>query len=196
MLAANIAVSKTIVIEYDYSRDTTGFTYDFYECLLAPDGKIYVTSGFNTSRYMHIIEAPDSAGVSCRAVQKRFYLPKYFMSSVPVFPNFRLGALRGSPCDTLSVPTKEVDTGGYALKLFPNPAQDQLNVDITLPYFDGQVCEILVNDVAGKQVYWRKLSVYSPIHNIDVSHLSNGTYIVQLVVNGRKQVTKSFVVLR
>ncbi len=196
MQAANIAASKTTVIEYDYSTDTTAFTEDFNKCLLAPDGKIYVTANYNTSKYMHIIEAPDSAGVSCRAVQKRFLLPKYFMSSVPVFPNFRLGALRGSPCDTLSVSTKEVDTGGYALALFPNPATHQVNVDITLPYFDGQVCDIFISDVAGRRVYGRQLSAYSPIHNIDISNFPNGTYFVQLFVNGKKRATKPLVVLR
>jgi Secretion system C-terminal sorting domain len=197
MQAANIAASKITVLNYDFSRDTTAFSEQFHRAILGPDGKIYITASEVSSRDMHYIEYPDSAGLSCRAVQAKFTFKQYYYISVPAFPNFRLGALRGSPCDTLTVATQDLTLSEpYALRLFPNPARDNLNIDLTMPTFDNQRCELRIFDVAGKMLYYTKMSDYTPIHNVDIRAYSSGTYFVQLYVNGQKQVLRRFVVVR
>jgi hypothetical protein len=199
MQAADIAASKITVLNYDFSRDTVsaigGLSQQFSRCILAPDGKIYITAAGGTSAFMHYIEYPDSAGLNCHAVQARFRFESFFVPSVPAFPNFRLGALRGSPCDTL-VATKEATANPFDLKLYPNPARDNLNIDLTLPTYDNQRCELRIFDVAGKMLYYTKMSDYTPIHNVDIRAYSSGTYFVQLYVNGQKQVLRRFVVVR
>lgn len=107
----------TKVIQYDLwssdirnSADTVA-VYDgylapfntlFFMGMLAPNGKIYISSP-NGVTTMHVIENPDLRGDSCGIVQHGFHLPTYNSYSLPNFPHFRLGALDGSSCDTLGI---------------------------------------------------------------------------------------------
>jgi hypothetical protein len=51
----------------------------------------------------HRIQFPDSAGIACN-FQKRILHPNRIIESMPYFPYYRLGALEGSPADTLGLP--------------------------------------------------------------------------------------------
>jgi len=99
--ADDIAATKDTVAIYD--GFTSPFGTRFYLAQLAPDGKIYIncTSGVNV---MHVINNPDLPGDSCDVCQHCVQLPTYNAFSMPNFPNYRLGALEGSPCDTLRQP--------------------------------------------------------------------------------------------
>jgi PKD repeat protein len=70
---------------------------------LAPDGKIYINSN-NRCSYLHVINEPDSLGLACEVCQHCVDLPSVNAFSMPNFPNYRLGHLEGSPCDTLRQP--------------------------------------------------------------------------------------------
>ena len=72
----------------------------FYLMQLAPDGRIYINSN-NSAKHLHVIEHPDSLGLACGLCQHCFELPSVNSFSLPNFPNYRLGPLEGSPCDTL-----------------------------------------------------------------------------------------------
>ncbi len=69
----------------------------------APDGRIYVVPGAASSRFLHVIERPDLPAEDCRLVQHKIDLKKSNARSAPNIPNFRLGPLDGSPCDTLGL---------------------------------------------------------------------------------------------
>jgi len=99
--ADDIAATKDTVAIYD--GFTSPFSTAFYFCQLGPDGKIYINapSGVNV---MHVINNPDLPGDSCDVCQHCVQLPTYNAVSIPNFPNYRLGALEGSPCDTLRQP--------------------------------------------------------------------------------------------
>jgi len=99
--ADDIAATKDTVAVYD--GFTSPFATRFYFCQLAPDGKIYIncTNGVNV---MHVINNPDLPGDSCDVCQHCVQLPTPNSFSIPNFPNYRLGALEGSPCDTLRQP--------------------------------------------------------------------------------------------
>jgi hypothetical protein len=98
--AANIPASRQVVAVYDGFKDP--FATTFYMLRLAPDGKIY-SSATNGTRYLHVIHNPDEAGTDCRYQQHGIQLLKYNDFSLPNFPNYRLGPLDGSPCDTLGL---------------------------------------------------------------------------------------------
>ncbi|MFN4253569.1 MAG: PKD domain-containing protein [Saprospiraceae bacterium] len=68
---------------------------------LAPDGKIYITTG-NGTRHMHVVHSPDEFGTACepQISAYKFQKPKF---DLPNLPNYRLGPLDGSPCDTLGL---------------------------------------------------------------------------------------------
>ncbi|MEN9612203.1 MAG: hypothetical protein RLZZ628_3017 [Bacteroidota bacterium] len=191
---SNIAASKTTVLVYDGSVSPAGTPYDFAHAQIGADGKIYIsnTGGRNA---MHIIEAPDSAGLSCRAVQRRFKLAKPVSYGMPYFPNFRLGALKGSSCDTLRTNPDTPHLGDYDLKLYPNPVGDHLTIDITLPNYDNIHTEIELLDVAGRRVYRARLSPFTSIHSVLLSNFANGLYFVCLMVDGSPVLTRKFTIL-
>ncbi|MBP9882820.1 MAG: T9SS type A sorting domain-containing protein [Chitinophagales bacterium] len=72
----------------------------FFMNQLAADNKIYIGT-FNGTKALHYIDQPDASGLACNVVQHGLQLPTYNVS-IPNFPNYDLGALVGSGCDTLS----------------------------------------------------------------------------------------------
>ncbi|MEZ4920746.1 MAG: hypothetical protein R2792_16715 [Saprospiraceae bacterium] len=64
-----------------------------------PDGKIYYAS-LGTTRCLGIMHAPDLPGWACD-MEQHTLLPRWNYASMNFAPNYRLGALAGSPCDTL-----------------------------------------------------------------------------------------------
>jgi PKD repeat protein len=58
----------------------------------------------NGVAYLHVINEPDSLGLACEVCQHCVELPSVNSFSMPNFPNYRLGHLEGSPCDTLRAP--------------------------------------------------------------------------------------------
>jgi len=99
--ADDIEATKDTVAVYDGFMSP--FATAFYFCQLAPDGKIYINAP-NGVDVMHVINNPDLPGDSCDVCQHCVQLPTYNAFSMPNFPNYRLGALEGSPCDTLRQP--------------------------------------------------------------------------------------------
>jgi len=110
--------------------------------MLAPDGKIYVTSTNGVNR-LHVIHNPNEPGAACNLEQHGIRLPTYHAFAAPNFPHFRLYDLPGSPCDTLGISTadQEPEPQEEGIKIFPNPA-------------DGMVYIQLPPDVAGKLRVW------------------------------------------
>ena len=100
LLASDIEFTKTVVAEYD------GFVGLFFGTVfgtpqLAPDGTIYIASVSDT--VMHRIRTPNQYGLASHVEQHSVHLPKINQKSIPNFPNYRLGPLDGSPCDTLGL---------------------------------------------------------------------------------------------
>lgn len=76
-------------------------TWDgFYGAELAPDGRIYVVHsglGYCTVQY------PNVKGKACKFVHDKPFFDVVIGSAIPYMPNYRLGPLDGSPCDTLGL---------------------------------------------------------------------------------------------
>jgi PKD repeat protein len=92
MFASDFIASKTTVAVYDGFMTSPGFATLFYQCELAPDGKIYVSCS-GGRRAIHVIEYPDLEGIACQVVQHKYILEKPIDGGLPHFPNFRLGPL-------------------------------------------------------------------------------------------------------
>jgi hypothetical protein len=104
LIASNVLSSKVTVAVYDGFIDplfSLGSTY-FFMAQLAPDGKIYICTQ-NGTQYLHVINQPDNPGFLCDVTQHSFHLNTFNGSSLPNFPNFRLGPLPCSVCDTLGL---------------------------------------------------------------------------------------------
>ncbi|KGE85080.1 PKD domain-containing protein [Phaeodactylibacter xiamenensis] len=98
--AEDIEATRTLVADYDGHLDPLPTT--FFQGQLAPDGKIYIASN-NGVTSLHVIHNPDADCPDCRIEQHGIELPTFNAFSIPNQPNYRLGPIDGSPCDTLGI---------------------------------------------------------------------------------------------
>jgi hypothetical protein len=179
--AADVFSNIDTVGVYDGYRRPFG-SY-FVTSQMAPDGKIYMSCG-NGEAVWHVINNPDALGDSCDFQQHGIRLPSY-CNSVPNFPNYRLGALPGSPCDTLTgldeVARAEKER---VLKVFPNPATDIITIDYGFTDWSktGEVDLEIVNDL-GQIVYTQPVPRYSGFQKIEVVKFTAGLYTAYIKRN-------------
>ena len=83
-----------------------------------------------------------------------------------------------------------ISTNQFNLKLYPNPATDNLYVSFTSDNYDP--INLNIYDVLGKQVfgtvYQDKTQLW--LRSINLSKLSDGIYSVEVINNGNKEVQK------
>jgi hypothetical protein len=100
MWASDIAASKVIIAEREPSSECqSGSSIGYLE--LAPDGRIYCRP-VSGQRCMHRVARPERQGADCEFVHY-YYQFDFAYKGLPHFPNFRLGPVDGSPCDTLGL---------------------------------------------------------------------------------------------
>jgi Secretion system C-terminal sorting domain len=151
----------------------------FFLPQLAPDGKIYFNcAGGGT--YLHTINNPDIGGDACDVQLGTITLPHWTFRTMPNFPNFRLGALRGSACDTLGIEegvtvgaSPDPSRGGEQVRIFPNPASDILNIEI--PSYSVPLYYKLY-DVLGREMQNGVLQ-----NQISLKNLQNGIYFFHIL---------------
>ena len=97
--APDILASKQLIAVWDGTSNNlpTKFSY----IIFGPDRRLYVFPP-TTTKNMHVINRPDLPGEASDFRQRELEFP-YPYQNTPVFPNFRLGPLDGSPCDTLGI---------------------------------------------------------------------------------------------
>lgn len=169
--SSDLAASKIEVAQWDsfYSPAPPAATL-FFLAQLAPDGKIYVSTG-NGTFHMHLINEPDVAGLGCSIAQHALALPYYNSDGLPNHPNYHLGPLSGSPCDTLGSGISE-RTPPLHLSAFPNPN----NGTFTLSYpAQSVVGELEVRDLSGRLVLRERLPQWSQVHRVQL-HEAAGMY--------------------
>jgi hypothetical protein len=98
--APDLAASMTTVAEREPENCPFSSSLAYLE--LGPDGRIY---GRNLagSYCMHLMKYPERAGTACGFDQNAINFGTYGYKNLPHFPNFRLGPLDGSPCDSLGM---------------------------------------------------------------------------------------------
>lgn len=172
--AQDVAASKTLVAEYDGFLNF-GTKTDFYYSKLAPDGKIYICT-FDPTYYLHVIEHPDSAGVACQVLQHSIQLPKPHFAAMPNYPNYGLGALVGSPCDTITVGTSDWKKSPNKLLVYPNPSTGDIQITST---GDEAITLIELFDLAGKLVYSRSFHQSKVRLDRNEHRLDKGFYLLR-----------------
>ncbi|MBU3676093.1 MAG: gliding motility-associated C-terminal domain-containing protein [Chitinophagaceae bacterium] len=87
--------------------DTTWEVFQGYSNICsAPNGKLYVGNWAGLSKQMSRIDNPNAKGAACGFCPRceRYNTAWGSATRPPSMPNYRLGALPGSPCDTLKSP--------------------------------------------------------------------------------------------
>jgi len=144
---------------------------------LGPDDRIYIFDGryqFETS----VINNPSERGSACDFVYEGIKKPACTGMSLGNMPNFSLGPIDGSSCDTLGLDnplSTEVfnQNRGYKIKIFPNPSKDILYGDVTL---SDQKRQVLIYSANGSLAY--RGTGGNLVEGIDISHLASGIYVV------------------
>jgi PKD repeat protein len=81
---------------------------------LAPDGRIYISPASLEAKYYGVIEDPHLPGMQSDVRQQHIETPTRFSRTIPNHPNYRLGPLDGSPCDTLGLDNHPVAKFRYS----------------------------------------------------------------------------------
>ena len=172
MQATNIPGSQTTVGVYDHF--VSGLPSSFYLSQLAPDGKIYTNCG-NGTKVFHVINTPDS--LACDFCQHCISLPGYSAFTIPNYPNYFLGALAGSVCDSLTSSIQDGAFTGVVLSLFPNPVKD-------IAYIRGMNEKIIsvelinsIGEIIQQPFHYVNSDEYI---ELNISLLKGGIYFVRL----------------
>jgi hypothetical protein len=166
------------------------FATRFFIQQLANDGKIYSSTGNGTCA-MHSIEYPDSAGIACNVQQHSIILPTYNVGTMPNHPNYNLGPLIGSGCDTLTAINEMYVTKSLTLNVYPNPlVSDGFEINYSLEQNRVGVLEIF--NATGQRVYSKTLPQWSSYQKLYIPELSNGIYLMRLK-SGNKSAMIKFV---
>ncbi|MBL7939570.1 MAG: T9SS type A sorting domain-containing protein [Flavobacteriales bacterium] len=144
---------------------------------VAPDGKIYISTG-NSTLYLHLINEPDQPGLACGFEQHAVELPTYNFNSLPNHPNYHLGPVDGSVCDSLGITTGiSPERFQAATRAGPNPNNGSFALTYPAQATAG-VLEVL--DVQGRVVYKERLPQWSTIHNVQLEQAQAGMYHCRL----------------
>jgi len=165
----------TIDIQYPYGS-------------LAADGRIYYPPSYGCQKLSYF-NSPDSAGLLSDFVYGGLYITNIHFTSLPYFPNYRLGPLSGSICDSLTS-TQELQPPDIAI--YPNPATNK--VIITSSRSLSEVVITLYN-IQSQQLQQQETG-FGNSFEIDVpGNVCNGIYFIRIHSN-QGVVTKKVVVHR
>ena len=178
--SSNIAASlDTVAVNDGFYDPNPPWQTAFVLHQLGPDGKIYISTG-NATFSLHVIDQPDSADTLCNVLQHSLSLGR-FNVTIPNFPNYELGVLEGSPCDTLGLgETPNPLQGGFrSLRINPNPANNAFYIKYDIPTNENLL--FVLYDSYGKEVLRKNL--YGTFKNLLVhtEQLNNGIYFWRAV---------------
>lgn len=164
----------------------------FWSMYLAANGKIYITSG-SSVQHLHEMNYPDSVGTSCDVQQHTIALGNYFhLRAVPNHPNYYLGALTGSPCDTLTGEHEAVHD--FKFSISPNPNNGKFRILYLLP--QNKKGRLEVFDVNGRKVYEMNLPQWSTMQVVNFPEsVASGVYHC-VISSSDKRINKKIAVIK
>jgi hypothetical protein len=113
LFSNDIKGSEVLVGAWDGYKYLDGkLRTDFYQMALAEDGKIYVSCRSGTI-FIHVINNPNEKGTKCNFQLRGVELPALMFGSVPAMPNYKLGPIDQSFCDTLGIDNLPIAEFGY-----------------------------------------------------------------------------------
>ncbi len=177
-LAAGVLSVPETVATYDGFYDEFPILQTFFANMcLAPDGRIYVSTG-NGTRYMHVVHNPDGAGPACNLVQHEHNRQTWTANSIPYRPNYVLGPVDGSVCDSLGITVGASDAQQQAsVQVLPNPSNGRFTIGYPAQLQAGA---LEVMDAAGRVVYRHRLSAWSTLHQVQLPNAVPGLYHCRL----------------
>ncbi len=177
----------------DNDLECVGFNY----IELGPDGKLYV-GPYGPSKCFNSIDNPDEPYPACHFHQYLSFLP-YFTAiegAIPHFTNYRLGALIGSGCDTISGIKNLSVKIENSINIYPNPATSNITLELKDFVSYSKEIEVSLIDVSGKQYYQDVIASNTYVQNIDIQGLNSGIYCILIKDKFKLLAVKKFMVFK
>jgi hypothetical protein len=121
LAASDVDASKVLLGEWDGTVDSFNIPAVFGFMQHGPDGRMYIWGG--GSALIHLIEFPDRMGSGCNLRQYALQLPGSCASASLYYPNYRLGPIDGSSCDSLGIDNLPVALFRYDMEDTLSPLQ-------------------------------------------------------------------------
>ena len=162
----------------------------FYVGRLALNNKIYFTVFGTNGYHLHTMHKPDEYGLACDFRNHDLELPTYIDGSLPFFPNYRLGSLKSSSCDSLSGTTLEKEPVFYYSSLVRN------SLYITCTHADKIVdLDVDIYSLDGRRVWSKEIRLFQRT-KIELDNVLQGMYIVVLREDNVVRLSSKIVVTR
>lgn len=149
------------------------------QMMLTPDSRIFI--GVENEPLASIIEYPDSIGQSCFVNQHCIQFSGY-QKYLPTQPNFTLGALQGSICDSITS-INDLFASNVFGSLYVNylPSNETLNIN-SINLKNGPL-KLEIIDINGRIIYtyFTTITENKFYQSVNVSEYANGLYFVRLI---------------
>ncbi len=183
--SANVAATENIVAQWDsFYSPSPPFATFFGFCKITPFNTIYIST-VNGTDYLHVINNPNDTGVSCNVIQHGLHLPTYNGNTIAQYPNYFMGPMTGSICDSLGL---GIDGNIYSknlnLRVNPNPAQNSFYLNYELP--TGKDATLYVYSTLGKIVAKQRLYSVNKYLQIHCDTWQQGMYYIKVVMDKDK----------
>ncbi len=148
----------------------------------SPNGKsILQQSSYDengvTYQTLSEIENPNEAGTACNYVEHKYHINNNATFVMPSnWANFKLGALQGSPCDTLSTHVSEIQLEPTKMLVYPNPSRGMLYVQLKN---QGAKAQLFVRNAQGSVLYSSEFYLSQQV-NLEQINLSYGLYFIEV----------------
>jgi hypothetical protein len=168
--------AKILIDRYNGTLDPFQVLFGMQK--IAPDNKIYMGT-WNGSRRLHCITQPNTRGKGCNFIQCYIQTDSsnhYFSNAMPNHPNFRLGVLKGSECDTIR--EAQPPTVSDGLLIYPNPSKEWLMLNGK--WLVGNTSVAVYNILGQKELSFNFKNSLG-IETINVSSLAKAIYLLQII---------------
>ena len=190
----NLDLSNPIDTIAEYDGFKSPFGSNFFYMQNGPDGKIYMCTR-NGETVLHVINNPNEKGKACNFTQHSVKLIGPNSFSLPNFPNYRLGPLIGSGCDTLSTSTKIVEKIPK-ISIYPNPVSTTLSIELNNKLSHEKSFSLTIYQPSGKEIYKGEIPAFAYIHNVDVSTWPAGMFYFSVTDDRYRSYNGKFIVVR
>jgi hypothetical protein len=140
------------------------------------DGKIYVGYDDGNCQTLTYIEHPDIKGQACGLCQNCYSKPSdptHYTSTAPNQPNYSLGPLKGSPCDTIG------KLHFTSITIYPNPATQSVHVFIPLPMHTKMKAS-LYNIIGQRISKWEQELNSKQEVELSLQDIASGMYLLKI----------------
>ncbi len=173
-----------------YTADSNDFA-QIDHLMLAPDGRLFASCWNGGFYYFHTIERPNEKGDSCIFLDTGFIgTITQNTSKLPNMPNYKLGALTGSVCDTIEADIRDerIDKRQQP-RIQPNPADKYMYIEMPM---QGNYVFELINEKG--QVVERRETRQVDI--INTENLPGGVYFLKVTTTKTTNISSTRVVVQ